>query len=315
MQRTITTPPKQSLYYHALYTFFVDQEELLTKDWFCNYGQHSELHAQRASIGLRRSCSYRRPESDGRPGVLMEMTVKAEENSGSSGLDSTIDTLRRCLRIAARTEAATEPCNSCDSSSNAQANEDKRGCQRSNEGSKVNEKASSIILVDYKDENQIGDIMRLITKDLSEPYSIYTYRYFIHNWPELCILAYDTISEVYVGAVVCKLDRNAEGRRKGYLAMLAIDESCRKLGLGTRLVRRAIERMQAQGCDEVVLETEVLNVNAQRLYNNLGFIREKRLMRYYLNGGDAFRLKLFLSPPVTVTRKSSFGATGSQSDN
>uniref|UniRef100_A0A158P732 N-terminal methionine N(alpha)-acetyltransferase NatC n=1 Tax=Angiostrongylus cantonensis TaxID=6313 RepID=A0A158P732_ANGCA len=181
-----------------------------------------------------------------------------------------------------------------------------------NEESKGNERAASIILVDYKDENQIGDIMRLITKDLSEPYSIYTYRYFIHNWPELCILAYDTISEVYVGAVVCKLDRNAEGRRKGYLAMLAIDESCRKLGLGTRLVRRAIERMQAQGCDEVVLETEVLNVNAQRLYNNLGFIREKRLMRYYLNGGDAFRLKLFLSPPVIVVRKSSFVSTGSQ---
>lgn len=30
--------------------------------------------------------------------------------------------------------------------------------------------------------------MELITKDLSEPYSIYTYRYFIHNWPHLCIL-------------------------------------------------------------------------------------------------------------------------------
>ncbi|VDK79785.1 unnamed protein product [Cylicostephanus goldi] len=38
--------------------------------------------------------------------------------------------------------------------------------------------------------------------------------------------------------------------------------------------------MEAQGCDEVVLETEVTNVNAQRLYSNLGFIREKRLVRY-----------------------------------
>ncbi|VDM76698.1 unnamed protein product [Strongylus vulgaris] len=157
-----------------------------------------------------------------------------------------------------------------------------------------------------KDETQIGDIMRLITKDLSEPYSIYTYRYFIHNWPELCLLAYDTMSEAYVGAVVCKLDRNAEGRRKGYLAMLAIDESCRRLGLGTRLVRRAIERMESQGCDEVVLETEVSNVNAQRLYSNLGFIREKRLVRYYLNGGDAFRLKLYFSPPMAVARKASY---------
>lgn len=40
----------------------------------------------------------------------------------------------------------------------------------------------------YDSELQMPDIMRLITKDLSEPYSIYTYRYFIHNWPKLCFL-------------------------------------------------------------------------------------------------------------------------------
>lgn len=40
----------------------------------------------------------------------------------------------------------------------------------------------------YKNEQQMKDIMQLIQKDLSEPYSIYTYRYFIHNWPKLCFL-------------------------------------------------------------------------------------------------------------------------------
>ena len=44
---------------------------------------------------------------------------------------------------------------------------------------------------------------------------------------------------------------------------------------------------------QVVLETEVTNTNAMNLYSRLGFIREKRLFRYYLNGVDAFRLKLF----------------------
>lgn len=42
--------------------------------------------------------------------------------------------------------------------------------------------------VGYESELQMGAIMALITKDLSEPYSIYTYRYFIHNWPNLCFL-------------------------------------------------------------------------------------------------------------------------------
>lgn len=40
----------------------------------------------------------------------------------------------------------------------------------------------------YRSEAEMARIMELITKDLSEPYSIYTYRYFIHNWPHLCIL-------------------------------------------------------------------------------------------------------------------------------
>ncbi|KAM4898877.1 N-alpha-acetyltransferase 30 isoform 2-T2 [Sylvia borin] len=90
----------------------------------------------------------------------------------------------------------------------------------------------TIRYVQYESELQMPDIMRLITKDLSEPYSIYTYRYFIHNWPQLCFL--------------------------------------------------------------VVLETEITNKSALKLYENLGFVRDKRLFRYYLNGVDALRLKLWL---------------------
>lgn len=43
-----------------------------------------------------------------------------------------------------------------------------------------------------------------------------------------------------------------------------------------------------------MLETEVTNSGALRLYEKLGFAREERLLRYYLNGVDAFRLKLWL---------------------
>ena len=34
----------------------------------------------------------------------------------------------------------------------------------------------------FKDESQLEDIIRLISNDLSEPYSIYVYRYFIQQW-------------------------------------------------------------------------------------------------------------------------------------
>ena len=40
---------------------------------------------------------------------------------------------------------------------------------------------------------------------------------------------------------------------------------------------------------QVVLETEASNAPALALYESLGFVRDKRLAMYYLNGGDAFR--------------------------
>jgi GNAT superfamily N-acetyltransferase len=43
---------------------------------------------------------------------------------------------------------------------------------------------------------------------------------------------------------------------------------------------------------QVILETEFDNSAALGLYESLGFIREKRLFRFYLNGKDAFRLVL-----------------------
>ena len=44
----------------------------------------------------------------------------------------------------------------------------------------------------------------------------------------------------------------------------------------------------------MVLETEVTNKVALRLYEQLGFARDKLLERYYLNGNNAYRLKLWL---------------------
>lgn len=97
-----------------------------------------------------------------------------------------------------------------------------------------------------------------------------------------------------VGAVVSKLEANKRGVQRGYIAMLAVQKARRKCGLGTRLVRASIAAMVSRQCEEVVLEAETTNAGALRLYHNLGFIRDKRLEKYYLNGNDAFRLKLRL---------------------
>ena len=45
---------------------------------------------------------------------------------------------------------------------------------------------------------------------------------------------------------------------------------------------------------QIALETEVTNTAAMKLYERLGFLRSKRLHRYYLNGNSAFRFLLLI---------------------
>src|SRR5690349_15236560 len=112
----------------------------------------------------------------------------------------------------------------------------------------------------FHSESMLASIMALVERDLSEPYSVFTYRYFILGWPELTILATDEVDGTLLGVIVCKVDRqNRRKRLRGYIAMLAVEKEHRKRGIGSILAHQAIERMKDMGCDEVVLETELSN--------------------------------------------------------
>ena len=56
----------------------------------------------------------------------------------------------------------------------------------------------------YENEDQLDIMMELIENELSEPYSIYTYRYFVRNWPELTYLAY--LENKMIGVNIGKLE-------------------------------------------------------------------------------------------------------------
>jgi peptide alpha-N-acetyltransferase len=148
--------------------------------------------------------------------------------------------------------------------------------------------------------------------------TVFTYRYFLHRFPELCIFAIpenDTSPNPEpIGCIVCKIDPEdedddqyqdptaqtyndeyVEPKLCGYIGMLAVDTSYRRTGIGSALAKRAVRRMEVMGCSSVILETEVKNKSAMKLYEErLGFMREEFLVRYYLNNGDAYRLRLWL---------------------
>lgn len=71
-------------------------------------------------------------------------------------------------------------------------------------------KNDDIVYRTYTGEKQLPGMIALIERDLSEPYSVYTYRYFLNNWPNLCLLAYvkskdEPEGERCIGVIVSKV--------------------------------------------------------------------------------------------------------------
>lgn len=150
-----------------------------------------------------------------------------------------------------------------------------------------------------KIDQEIADVEAITNKHLSEPYSIYVYRFFINNWPDLCLLAFH--EGKLVGNIICKVEPHRNARVRGYIGMLSVEDEYRGLGIAKKLISDSIMLMiNKYKCDEITLETEVINKKALKLYENFGFIRIKRLFRYYMNRHDAYRLVLPVTEKSTV---------------
>jgi peptide alpha-N-acetyltransferase len=55
-----------------------------------------------------------------------------------------------------------------------------------------------------------------------------------------------------IGVVVCKLEHHRSGTFRGYIAMLAVQETHRGKGIATKLVSMAIDAMTSRDADEVL---------------------------------------------------------------
>jgi peptide alpha-N-acetyltransferase len=145
-----------------------------------------------------------------------------------------------------------------------------------------NIKSYDIEYIDYTNESMIGEIKALVSKDLSEPYSIFTYRYFVHKWPNLCICAYTEKKEnfedctqslafpskILVGTIVCKAEDEGYGLN-GYIAMLAVSSRFRKRKIGHQV------------CE--IIKFYLATCILCNLIQNMCFSWYRRLLRGWLN--------------------------------
>lgn len=156
---------------------------------------------------------------------------------------------------------------------------------------------NNIVYKTYGGESIINEIMDLMTEELSEPYPIFTYRFFLNGWPDLNIMAFDKDkNNKFIGCILGKCDKNKKGKMKGYIAMVAVNKDYKGKKIGKDIVEIFISQCRTlYNADEIELETEVTNIAALNLYSGLGFVRTKILYNYYLNNNNAYKLKLWFT--------------------
>jgi len=189
------------------------------------------------------------------------------------------------------------PLNTADSTHGTDSSETKSAASQQSGKADNERKDDGIEYLPYTSEEQLYPLAELIAKGLSEPYSLFTYRYFLNNWPDLSFVAKDKETGKIIGGVIAKLEvDNKDQKTKVYIGMLIVDETYRGRNIGSTLVRLVMRAALHRGVDMITIETEVTNTAALNLYQRLGFVRSKKMIKYYLNGNDAYLLKFWLKP-------------------
>jgi [ribosomal protein S18]-alanine N-acetyltransferase len=77
---------------------------------------------------------------------------------------------------------------------------------------------------------------------------------------------------------------------------LAVSPGQRRRGIGSRLLRLAMDRAAERGAMSMFLEVAMTNDAARALYAALGFAEAGRRLGYYAGGTDALVLRSTLAP-------------------
>ncbi|WP_262179641.1 ribosomal protein S18-alanine N-acetyltransferase [Haloarcula laminariae] len=85
------------------------------------------------------------------------------------------------------------------------------------------------------------------------------------------------------------------GTPLGHVKDLAVRDDCRREGVATALLRRALELLSSVGVASVKLEVRADNEGALRLYRQFGFEHRRTIPNYYSNGEDALVMVRLLS--------------------
>jgi len=91
------------------------------------------------------------------------------------------------------------------------------------------------------------------------------YSDYIDNPDKKIFLAY--FGEKIAGQIILRTNWNGYA----YIEDIAVDKSCRRKGIGRRLMVQAVDWARSKGLPGIMLETSNINIDACQFYENLGF--------------------------------------------
>lgn len=118
---------------------------------------------------------------------------------------------------------------------------------------------------DLKKHN-IYDVKKIVEPELSEPYSIFTYKFFYYIKSELSFVALNKDGEI-IGTITGYTETKKD-KVIGYIAMLVVNKEYRGLKIGVQLVKLLINKFKDINCDQVTLDVDYTNKPAISLYDS-----------------------------------------------
>jgi ribosomal-protein-alanine N-acetyltransferase len=137
----------------------------------------------------------------------------------------------------------------------------------------------------------VPSVIKVNSLTLPEHYSDYFYYEILKEFPTTFLLA-EFEGEI-IGYVMCRLEyglslmRRFGLSKKGHIISIAVVEEHRGRGVGTRLIKRALDEIKKASGKECYLEVRVTNKQAIDLYERLGFRVNGTLHGYYKDGESA----------------------------
>jgi [ribosomal protein S18]-alanine N-acetyltransferase len=144
--------------------------------------------------------------------------------------------------------------------------------------------------------DDVPSVINVNAVTLPEHYSDYFYYEILKDFPSTFLLAED--GGKVVGYVMCRVEYGLSMTRKfglakkGHIISIAVLEEHRNHGIGSSLIRQALEEIRKVSGRECYLEVRTTNRGAIELYEKLGCKVGTTLHGYYKDGESAYTMAM-----------------------